>query len=54
MKFRIHIFREFREEYEVEAKDAEAAVKVVDANLADLTPVRTETHSCLKKQLNVW
>ena len=47
MKFRIHIFREFREEYEVEAKDAEAAVKVVDANLADLTPVRTEMQDYL-------
>ena len=51
MKFRIHIFREFREVYEVEAEDAKTAVKIVDANLADLTPVHTEMQDYLPHTL---
>ena len=51
MKFRSHIFREFREAYEVEAEDAEAAVKHVDANLSDLTPVHTEMQDYLPHTL---
>ena len=30
MKFRVHVFREFREAYEVEAEDAEAAQNLID------------------------
>ena len=51
MKFRVHVFREFREAYEVEAEDAEAAVKLVDANLSDLTPVQTEMQDYLPHTL---
>ena len=51
MKFRVHVFREFREAYEVEAEDAEAAVKLVDANLSDLTPVHTEMQDYLPHTL---
>ena len=51
MKFRIHIFREFREAYEVDAEDAKAAVKYVDANLSDLTPVHTEMQDYLPHTL---
>ena len=51
MKFRIHVFREFREAYEVDAEDADAALKYVDANMHDLSPVQTEMQDYLPHAL---
>lgn len=47
MKFRIHLFRELRETFEVEADNADAALEFVDANLHELDPVETELQDYL-------
>ena len=40
MKFKVHLFREYRETYEVEAENADAALNLVDENPP--APIQTE------------
>lgn len=40
MKFKVHLFREYRETYEVEADSADAALNLVDENPP--APIQTE------------
>lgn len=40
MKFKVHLFREYRETYEVEADSADAALNLVDENHP--APIQTE------------
>lgn len=42
MKFRVHLFRELQETYEVEAENADEAFHYVDSNLDDLIPKSSE------------
>ena len=51
MKFRVHVFREYRETYEVEAENADAALNLIDENSLD-DPTPTElldslSHACV-------
>ena len=51
MKFRVHLFREYRETFEVEAENVDAALNYVDENISDLVP-ETEMldflpHACI-------
>ena len=51
MKFRVHVFREYRETYEVEAENADAALNLIDENSLDY-PTQTElldylSHACI-------
>jgi hypothetical protein len=50
MKFKVHLFREYRETYEVEADNAEAALNLVDEDPP--APIQTEmldylSHACI-------
>lgn len=47
MKFKVHLFREYREAYEVEAENADAAIKYVDKNIRGLDPVQSEMQDYL-------
>ena len=47
MKFKVHLFREYRETYEVEADNADAAIECVDKNLRTLDPVQSEMQDYL-------
>jgi len=40
MKFKVHLFREYRETFEVEADSADAALNLVDENPP--APIQTE------------
>ena len=40
MKFKVHLFREYRETYEVEAENADAALNLVDENPP--APIQTD------------
>jgi len=40
MKFKVHLFRKYRETYEVEADSADAALNLVDENPP--APIQTE------------
>ena len=40
MKFKVHLFREYRETYEVEADNADAALNLVDEDPP--APIQTE------------
>ena len=40
MKFKVHLFREYRETYEVEAENADAALNLVDEDPP--APIQTE------------
>jgi len=40
MKFRVHVFREYRETYEVEADNHDDALNTVDEHINDLEPCR--------------
>ena len=42
MKFKVHLFREYRETYEVEADNADAALNLVDWTFA---------HYCAKRSI---
>ena len=42
MKFRVHVFRDYRETYEVEADNHDDALNTVDEHINDLEPVETE------------
>ena len=50
MKFKVHLFREYRETYEVEADNADAALNLVDEDPP--APIQTEmlgylSHACI-------
>ncbi len=52
MKFRVHVFREYRETYEVEADNHDDALNKVDESITRLTPLYTNLedylpHSCV-------
>lgn len=42
MKYRVHLFREVRETFEVEAENHDEALAYVDMNIYDLTPKQKE------------
>ena len=51
MKFKVHLFREYRETFEVEADSADAALNLIDENSLDC-PAQTELldylyHACV-------
>lgn len=47
MKFKVHLFREYRETYEVEADSCELALAIADKNIQELTPVSSEMQDYL-------
>lgn len=51
MKFRVHVFREYRETYEVEADNHDEALNSVDEHINDLDPVQTEMQDYLPHSL---
>lgn len=51
MKFRVHVFREFRETYEVEADNHDDALNKVDEHINDLAPISTEMQDYLPHSL---
>ena len=51
MKFKVHLFREYRETYEIGADNADAALNLIDENSLDC-PAQTElldylSHACV-------
>ena len=42
MKFKVHLFREVRHTFEVDADSADEALNYVDENIYNLTPVSEE------------
>lgn len=51
MKFRVHVFREYRETYEVEADNHDDALNKVDEHINDLEPVDTAMQDYLPHSL---